>query len=204
MKMQVPLVEEDETNIFVSGTASTLDVERRHSHDKRYQTTKVTGCARASRNSILGRYLLQHKTTVRAKAFAEETTKSAARVNIRALAFRRRPDLFTRAKGRLRWERDVDEAEMSRVVHQGDEQALKEFTDANREDLEEELSEIRRVAKAQSVADHALPYSHDEWKFSRGLCVNCKRFGFRRRPCIAWAKFVVEEARLAAKHKATA
>ena len=157
------LIQSELRNIFVSGAASTLDVERKHAYDKRFETKKVTGCATASRNSILGRYLVQRKTTVRAKAFAEKKTKSAARMNIRALAFRHRPDLFTRARGRMWWEGDIDKAERSRVVHQGDEQALSEFIDANREDLEEELSEIRRVAKAEAVGNHVLPYSHDEW-----------------------------------------
>ena len=107
--------------------------------------------------------MVQRKTAVRANALAEGLAKSAARMNVRALAFRRRPELFTRAKGRMRWEGEVEKAERCRVVHRGDEEALKEFMDANREDLEEKLSEIRRVATAQAVAIHALPYSHEEW-----------------------------------------
>ena len=43
--------------IFDAVSASSLDVERKHAQDKRFETTKVTGCARASRNSILSRYL---------------------------------------------------------------------------------------------------------------------------------------------------
>ena len=49
-------VQNEFRQIFEASTASSLDIERKHAHDKQFQTTKVTGCARASRNSIIARY----------------------------------------------------------------------------------------------------------------------------------------------------
>lgn len=93
-----------------------LEVERKHDLDKRSETTKVTGCAGASQNSIIRRYpelkLLQGKARNKA-------SKKAAHLNRRAWVPEKLPEWFTRGRGRLRWQANNDEDRRG-VLRDGD------------------------------------------------------------------------------------
>ena len=57
-------VQDELTGILEKASASSLDVERKHNQDKRSETTKVSGCARASRNAIIRRYRTYRETAL--------------------------------------------------------------------------------------------------------------------------------------------
>ena len=59
-------VQDELVAIFERASATTLDAERKHQQDKRHETVKVTGCARASKNSILQRYLREREDALAA------------------------------------------------------------------------------------------------------------------------------------------
>ena len=90
--------------ILQKAPASSLDVERKHKQDKFSETTKVTGCARASRNSILRRYRARRRPALAVAKDARRKQKASATLNIKALAIERRPELLTRGRGQLRSE----------------------------------------------------------------------------------------------------
>ena len=53
--MMIARVQLEMQNVLAKGSCTSLDVERKNNQDKQADTTKVTGVARASRNSILQR-----------------------------------------------------------------------------------------------------------------------------------------------------
>ena len=57
-----PAVQAEIEGFLEQGSASSLEGERKHQQDKRSETVKVTGCARASRNSIIRRYLTKRRS----------------------------------------------------------------------------------------------------------------------------------------------
>jgi virulence-associated protein VagC len=151
------------TGLFLTATANSLDVERKHALDKQFETTKVTGCATASRNSIIRRYLTARRLALHSQLDVQRAATSALRLNVRAIAFERQPEMFTRGRGKMRWEDSVSGKDMKAITHQGDEIALQQYIEEHREELEAELSDRRHVAKCRAVAASALPLSQDEW-----------------------------------------
>ena len=83
-------------------------------------------------------------------------------MNVRALAVKERPDLFSRARGRLWWEADVGDA-VRRWSHIGDEVALKRYVELNYERLDDAAKEIRRQASRADSSTGALPISNKDW-----------------------------------------
>ncbi len=129
--VQVELV-----GVFENATATSLDVERKHASDKKFETTKVTGCAAASRNCIIRKYLSSRRSSLAVSSNAAASYKRIRHLNIRALALERRPELFPRARGKLHWEEDVSMAEQKVLVNPGCAAELSEYIEANREQLE--------------------------------------------------------------------
>jgi hypothetical protein len=84
-------------------------------------------------------------------------------LHVRALAIRRNPHLFTRAQGQLRQEPGASRAQRRRIVHQGDEIALKAYIEAHRNELVEEVRAAREQAEAESLLDVGLPTTQKEW-----------------------------------------
>ena len=137
-------------------------MERKHAQDKRFETTKVTSCARASRNAILGRYLSSRAALLNARATSTKKQKATRTLNIRALAIERKPELFPRGRGQLWWQ-DVAHGSRSDLTHAGDNVALNAYVDAHREELETELQARRAAAEFQAQAEKPLPISSTEW-----------------------------------------
>ena len=103
--VQVELV-----GVFENATATSLDVERKHASDKKFETTKVTGCAAASRNCIIRKYLSSRRASLSVNNNAAASSKHIRYLNIRALALERRPELFPRTRGKLHWDENVGSA----------------------------------------------------------------------------------------------
>jgi hypothetical protein len=156
-------VQSELVGVFENATATSLDVERKHASDKKFETTKVTGCAAASRNCIIRKYLANRRGYLAVNNNAAASYKHIRHLNIRAIALERRPELFPRARGKLHWEEDVSTAAQKVIVHNGGAVELNEYIAANREELENELSARRDSIKHKATADAAMPISHSDW-----------------------------------------
>lgn len=156
-------VQEELVGILRATPSNGLEVERKHNCDKRSETTKVTGCARASRNSILQRYLTMRQRAIASSRCRAKATKSARHMNIRALAIEKNPDWLPRARGKLRWQGPVSRSDSRAIVHSGDPRALREYIDENRASLEEELQERRAQETFMKELEKDFPFSTDEW-----------------------------------------
>ena len=71
---------------------------RENKQDKKSETTKVTGVASASRNSILQRYQLQRRAHVEQVIKAKQAIKSTQYLNPRSLAIKKNPQWMKRAE----------------------------------------------------------------------------------------------------------
>jgi hypothetical protein len=91
--------------IFKNTPPNGFDVERKNKQDKQGETIKMTTLARVSRNSILQRYRLQRR------AYVDRVIENCKRkrkdrfMSWQALAHKRRPDLYSRPRGKLVHER---------------------------------------------------------------------------------------------------
>jgi hypothetical protein len=149
--------------IFESTAATSLDIERKHAVVKAAETTKVSGCSRASRNSILQRYQVRRKQRLLAVKKNATKKKNLARCSIRSIAIAKNPQWLSRGQGQLRQNAPLTRRERRQVVHEGDEAALKAFIDAHRDELLAELRAAREAAAAEGVADKGLPVTRQDW-----------------------------------------
>ena len=131
-----PCMQAELESVFSNGQATSLDVERRHAQDKRGERGKVMTVSRASRNSVLRRWLLIRERLMKRKRVEKKYAKrKPSRTNVRALAVKRNPHLFPRARGKLRWESGVTGAMRAQMTHSGDETALKAYIAEHRDEL---------------------------------------------------------------------
>lgn len=158
-----PGVQSEITGMLEAAAGSSLEVERKHNQDKRSETVKISSCGTASRNSIIRRYLVHRARQVDTMDTTRRKHEAALRLNVRALAVRANPDLFPRARGRLRWETEVSMEEQSAITHMGDSEALDRYIADHREELEAELARVRRSARLRQEASSAVPWSDDDW-----------------------------------------
>lgn len=160
-------VQNELVGVFETISATSLEVERKHNADKRSETTKVTGVARASRNSILRRYLGERDKHMRSIKQRRDAQKKVAHLNLHALALERRPDLFPRARGKLRWETGVSNQDMRALVEprsaSSNAEALREYIAANRDELQRELARRRDDARFEALQAQPVPYTSEEW-----------------------------------------
>ena len=147
--------------IVSSSSGTSLEVERKHKQDKQGETTKVTSCASASRNSILARYLLCRKTNAGQRVSLNQKKRHVRFMNVRALAIMQNPDLMTRGRGRLKWE--AEDSMSHGVSHQGDEAKLQQYIKDNEKKLEEELQTMRDKVSFQELQVHAMPVTFSDW-----------------------------------------
>lgn len=146
-----------------NGSGSSLDVERKHQQDKRSETTKVTGCATASRNGILRRYLATRGSIVSEADAAKRRVKKAAHLNVRALAIEKNAEWFGRARGKFHWEKEVSESDRRKLVHVGEEARLKQYIETHKAELEEEIKARREAANLAHTVETAMPVTPEEW-----------------------------------------
>ena len=156
-------VQDEIAAIFRTGSASSLDIERKHKQDKQGETTKVTSVASASRNSILSRYAIGRQKRLERRRWAAKQETAAKHFNVRAAAISRNPGLFQRGRGKLLWESNISPEERRSVTHDGDEQALKRYIEENRGDLEREVQARRDRAKFCELQASGLPTTIRDW-----------------------------------------
>ena len=147
--------------IVSSSSGTSLEVERKHKQDKQGETTKVTSCASASRNSILARYLLCRKTKAGQRASLTKQKRYVRGMSVRSLAIMKNPELMTRGHGRLKWE--VGDGMPHCVSHQGDEAKLQQYIKDNEQKLQEELQTMRDKVSFQELQVHAMPVTLSDW-----------------------------------------
>ena len=85
---------------------STLEVERAHQQAKRAERRQCLCVHTASRDMILRRYRAQGRATPMSytKAVQARRCRNVAKMNVWSLAFKRKPELFPRAPGKLHWQ----------------------------------------------------------------------------------------------------
>lgn len=77
-------IQEELVGILVNGPSSTLDCERKHYSDRKSETVKVTGVARASRNSLLMNYQRGRRERVRAVRAVKKDMKNVKFMSVSA------------------------------------------------------------------------------------------------------------------------
>ena len=99
----------------------------------------VAGCPRASRNSIIHRYLIYRRSVGKLSTDSKRKQVNAACTNVRSLAIKKRPDLFPRGRGQVRWELDRGMHERKEITHKGDSRKLAAYIEDHRAELEAEV-----------------------------------------------------------------
>ena len=95
------------------------------------ETTKVTGVASASRNSILQRYQLQRRAHVEQVIKAKRESTSLQHLNPRSLTIKKNPQWMKRGRGQLQWEGEVSAQDRTEIAHAGTEELLQVYIDEN-------------------------------------------------------------------------
>ena len=106
----------------LEASATSLPVERKHNVDKQDQNkhgTRITTIARASRNSILRSYGARRHSIIAASLRAEDQWRRVSKLNVRALAISKWPELCPRPRGKLWWEESVSDAKRRQITQVG-------------------------------------------------------------------------------------
>ena len=101
-------VQDELKAIFEMASATTMDVERKHAHDKRNEHSRLITVARASRNTILRRY---RQTVADSRQEAQKVKKNIRKsrsVSATALALREKPEMASRRNNKVH----IDQAAM--------------------------------------------------------------------------------------------
>ena len=130
--------------IFHNASSHTLDGEREHNLVKKSERRKLVSVGTASRDNLIRDYRANRSDVLKSMAEEEKATKKKRHSNVWSLARQDRPDLVPRPRGRRVQEEGISEAQMKEIVYPEDRQALDEYVEQNREDLE-----------ARKDADHA-------------------------------------------------
>ena len=150
--------------IVENGSACSLDVERKHHQDRASETQKVTGVARASRNSIMQQYRPRRRESAQRNDKLRQELGKLQYMNLRALAIKRNPHSFGRARGKLLWEADVSHEGMARTAVPGDEQALKKYVHDSLVELTEAVEKMKSDARISEVHRQSnIPYTNADW-----------------------------------------
>ena len=112
-------VQDEIAGIFEHGDATSLDAERKHWQDRHESQGKVVGVGRASRDSVIRRYRVHRRGELRRDQEVRAYYVRNIRMNVRALAIERNPELFTRGRGQLHWESDISSEQRAAVTHVG-------------------------------------------------------------------------------------
>ena len=87
-----PAVQQSLELLFERGTASTLEVERRHAQARRWEAAKLTHVGNASRKFILQRYLRERLAESQAIARAEEAWRRSKHCHTHNLVWAQQPE----------------------------------------------------------------------------------------------------------------
>ena len=171
-------VQQELTEIVETASVSSLDVERKHNTDKlvtkRAPTTTVAG---ASAKSILHTVRRISETESKVTRAVIKEARKRKFTNFRSLAIQRNPDLFARPRGIAN--HGEEPADRRAVQHAGDPEALEEYIQAHRTELEAEAQEIRGKALADErgcSSATGLPKSTAAWLHWMEIPENETRF----------------------------
>ena len=93
----------------------------------------------------------------------EEAAQQVKQIGIRSRAVQRNPDLFTRSRGKLRWETDIPLSAQRELTHIGDEERLQAYIAASYDDLDRELADIKPRAKLVPPARSYRTQMRNSW-----------------------------------------
>lgn len=150
--------------MFDHSEPTPLDVERKHVVDKTLERgAKVMTVARASHSSILEAFGTWRREALGQRMEAQKVSRKDLTMNSHALAVQRSPELLTRRRGRLHWEKGVSSSQARDIAHECDLRALEEYKIAHADELERDARAIREAAKARrDVVKSALPVTNRE------------------------------------------
>lgn len=158
-------VQDELRQLFAHTEATSLPVERKNYADRRgLSKDKSMSAARASRNSILQQYRAWRLPRVREQKACKKIRKRLKHVNSQSLAVMRRPQDFPRAAGQLHWQPKRSNKARQQIVHAGNAQALQQYREDNRLELEAEARRVRAAALRQELISNSdLPCAADDW-----------------------------------------
>ena len=150
--------------ILSHASAHSLDVERKHAHDKKSEAVKVLSVASGSRNSILQRYQLQRAKRIAETICAKKAAKKQLYFNKWSLARKEKPELFKQGRGKLHWERGVSDELMQQPTQLGDPEALDEYMQEHGARLSGQAALLRENAKQiMAGVGGPIPMNKAEW-----------------------------------------
>ena len=119
---------------------------------------------RASRNSILAAYRRWRVPALALLLHFEKQWRKIRTLNVRALAIQQNPEMFRRAKGRLHWQPEGLPGSSREIVHEGDEEALKEYIATHHEELEAERDRRKsKVPAFRKDCTDGVPLTNAAW-----------------------------------------
>jgi hypothetical protein len=146
--------------LFQGATATSLDVERRHAQAKRWERSRLTHVANASRNAILTRYQRVRAATGAAVHAANLEVHRANKRRIWSLVWENCAAVLPIPAGK-----DIrSKQRAAQPVQVGDAAALLTYAEEHADDLQAEL--VRRRLDAQASLDKlrgGMPVTHGDW-----------------------------------------
>ena len=158
-------VQDEVVAVLRAISVSSLEAERKIGQDKKSERTKTIGLASASRNSILHRYRVKREVEIRSSMTERKRAEKDQFMSYTALARRQMPSLWPRARGRLRWEKDVDEAARSSLVDEGDKETRDAFLTENKAALKQDAEQTRELARMilAKTYSRGMPATNAQW-----------------------------------------
>lgn len=147
------------TQFIEAAPGSSLDVERKHNVDKQSEKNhKIMSVSAASRNSILQHFSVFRAAHLKHLKGRKKVAKKMLKMNSRALAVQRNPQLLPRPRGLLSGGSSRD------IVHEGDPGALAQYLQTHRATLVQEAKALRERSKENLQENfHGVPLTHQAW-----------------------------------------
>ena len=158
-------VQDEIVGLLMGMVLTSLRVERKHNQDKASELVKSCSLATCSRNSLLQRYQIKREQMIQKTMAEKSQAKKDLYMSYTALARRKEPELWSRSRGLLWWEADIDKASQAAIVHGGDAVARGAYLDDHWEELKTEAADLRRLGRNSLYArfDGGMPYTNAQW-----------------------------------------
>ena len=141
--LQTATIQKEINGIVEHGEACSLDAERKIAQDRKLETVKVTNLPSFSRNTIIKRYRVARNHHIQAVLNHAKHCAKRKYMSYTALAAQEQPQLVSRPRGKLWWEKDVPLALMQAKSFSGDTDAFKRYVVQHKERLLREAKLIR-------------------------------------------------------------
>ena len=158
-----PLVQIALCYVFVGGSGSSLNVERKHVETKRNEASRLSHTAVASRNQILRWFHRQIQQLGASIQRALKEHQRAMKTNVWSLAWQRRGDLRPQALGCVAASLGGSSGPEA-LTKQGDRAAMRRYDEDHKAELTAEVAAKRAAAKAAvEQTKQAMPITSGEW-----------------------------------------